>query len=207
MGAQWTIGLVGEAGSGKSTVRAWLAGRGAATLDGDAVVHQVLESDREVIEAIVARFGEEVRGDLGAIDRAALAKIVFGDRSALADLEGFVHPTVLAVTEDWLDRVESEVAVVEAIKLVESGLAASLDQLWLVFCDARARRIRLAERGWTVAEIDARQAAAPELAPKLALADVIIDNSGSWSATERQLEVAWARLTCGYGRVGMDVWV
>lgn len=197
MGARWTIGLVGEAGSGKSTVRAWLAGRGAATLDGDAVVHQVLAEDRSLIESVVARFGEEVRAGSGAIDRAALARIVFRDPVALADLEGMVHPAVIAVTMDWLGRVEAEVAVVEAIKLVESGLAAALDQLWLVLCDARARRVRLAERGWSDAEIEGRRAAAPSLPPMLALADVIIDNSGSWAATERQIGVAWARLTGG----------
>lgn len=197
MGARLTIGLVGEAGSGKSTVRAWLAGRGADTLDGDAVVHRVLASDNGLIDAIVARFGEGVRADSGAVDRAALARIVFGDPPALEDLEKIVHPKVIAVTESWLGRVEAEVAVVEAIKLVESGLAGSLDQLWLVLCDARARRVRLAERGWSAAEIEARSAAAPGLPPKLALANVIIDNSGSWSATERQLEVAWARLMRG----------
>ncbi len=194
MAACWTIGLVGDAGAGKSTVRAWLEARGVAALDADAIVHRVLERDRAVVEAVAARFGEEVRAAGGGIDRAVLGAIVFGDPAALADLERLVHPVVIRAVEEWLNKVESDVAVVEAVKLVESGLAARLDELWLVMCDRRARQARLAERGWSAAAIADRQAAAPPLAPRLALAGVIIDNSGAPEATERQLEVAWARV-------------
>lgn len=191
MGARWTIGLIGDAGSGKSTVRAWLGDRGAATLDGDAVVHDLLARDRAVAGAIAGRFGAAVLEAGGGIDRAALAAIVFRDAEALADLERIVHPAVIAATRAWLARADGDVAVVEAIKLVESGLHRAFDQLWLVTCDARERRARLAARGWSVGEIAARLGAGAPLAPKLALANVVIDTSGPRQATERQLETSW----------------
>jgi len=187
-----TIGLTGDVGSGKSTVREWLAGQGAATLDADAEVHALLARDRHVVEAVAARFGPAVRAASG-IDRKALAATVFADAAALADLEGILHPAVIASTRSWLEAAEAEMAVVEAVRLVESGAHDDFDYVWLVACDADERRRRLLERGWSAEEIGRRMSAATPLAPKLALADVIIDNSGTCRATVRQLEFAFGR--------------
>lgn len=189
MAPRLTIGLTGEVGSGKSKVLAWLAARGVSVLDADEVVRELLEGDSELGSAIIARFGTEVVGRQG-IDRKRLAAIVFGDAAALADLEALVHPRVLARIRDWLAGLSSPIAAVEAIKLVESGFHRELDQLWLVTCPAAVRRARLLARGWSEMEVERRMAASPPLAPQLAAADVVIDNSGDWSCTERQLEAA-----------------
>jgi dephospho-CoA kinase len=193
MSARLTIGLTGDVGSGKSTVRAWLGERGVATFDGDAAVHAVLAEDRAVIAAVVARFGPEV-GSADGIRRAILADRVFTDAAALGDLERLVHPAVLERTRAWLEAVTAPVAVVEGVKLVESGFHRALDRLWLAVCDLGLRRQRLIARGWSAGEVERRLAMATPLAPKLALADEVIDNSGSCRATRRQLEAAWSRL-------------
>lgn len=198
-----TIGLTGDVGSGKSSVLAWMAARGAATLDADAVVHQLLAEEPALISAVAERFGAGLRGDRG-IDRAALARIVFARAEDLRDLEAILHPAVAERVAAWLAARHAPVAVVEAVKLVESGLHRAFDRLWLVVCDARVRRERLAgPRGWSPEAIEARLAAAPPLAPRLALADRVIDNSGGRRATERQLELGWAGgLPCRPGRNG-----
>jgi len=192
--ARWAIGLTGDVGGGKSTVRGWLTAQGAAALDADAVAHTLLVEDAALRGAVVERFGASVQAAGGTIDRAALAAIVFREPAALEELERIVHPAVIAATRRWLARATAAVAVVEAVKLVESGLDTAFDALWLVVCDAPVRRRRLAERGWSAGEIDRRLAAGAPLAPRLALADVVIDNSGSWRATERQLAVAWSKV-------------
>jgi dephospho-CoA kinase len=199
VGARCVIGLTGEVGGGKSTVRAWLVEQGAVALDADAVVHQVLAGDSGVIAAVRRRFGATMVGTAG-VNRPALAAVVFADPVALADLEAILHPAVRAVMRAWLAGVQADVAVVEAVKVVEGGLASEMDQVWLVTCDRAVRAGRLGQRGWSAAEIARRLAAAPPPAPRLARADVVIDNSGSWPATVAQLTVAWARLSACGGR-------
>ncbi|MCE7937424.1 dephospho-CoA kinase [bacterium] len=192
--AQRLIGVTGAAGCGKSTVCRWLAEQGTATLDADQVVHDILARDAAVIRAVVARFGGGVERATGGIDRRALADTVFGDPAALEDLERLVHPAVHAAVRGWLDRIRTPVVAVEAVKLVESGLAATCSDVWLVVCAAAEQRSRLRDRGWSHDVIDRRLAASPPLAPRLAVASEVIDNSGPPSATRAQLTAAWSRL-------------
>jgi dephospho-CoA kinase len=186
------IGLTGDVGAGKSTVLGWLAQRGAATLDADGVVHRLLAEDAAVVEAVRARFGPRVFAG-PRVDRGALGRIVFADAAALTDLEGILHPAVLAATAAWLAVAPERDRVVEAVKLIEGGMAAMVDEVWLVTAARAARAARLAARGWPPDEVARRMAAAPPLAPRLAVADVVVDNSGPWPATERQLAAAWLR--------------
>src|SRR6187401_2103141 len=96
------IGLTGDVGAGKSTVRQGLAARQVLALDADEVVHQLLAEDPELRAAVAARFGQGVMSG-GLVDRSALARVVFADASALADLEGLLHQLVLAACAAWLD--------------------------------------------------------------------------------------------------------
>ena len=88
------IGLTGPIGCGKSTVAGWLAARGAVVVDADEVARDVTAPGQPAHDAVLAHFGDPVRGADGTLDRAALARLVFSDPAALADLEAIVHPAV-----------------------------------------------------------------------------------------------------------------
>src|SRR3954466_2552939 len=93
-GSVLLIGLTGGIGSGKSTVSAMLAEKGAIIIDADAITHELQEPGQAVFDAIVARFGSEVVAPDGTLNRGRLGKIVFADVDARKDLEGIVHPAV-----------------------------------------------------------------------------------------------------------------
>jgi dephospho-CoA kinase len=101
---------------------------------------------------------------------------------------------VIEAARAWLADVSADVAVIEAVKLVESGLHQELDEVWLVVCSRDECRRRLALRGWAPEHIERRLAASAPLGPRLAAAAVVIDNSGERNATERQLEIAWQKV-------------
>ena len=164
------IGLTGPIGCGKSTVAAWLAERGAIVVDADAIARQVTD-EPTVRAAIVAAFGSAVGGADGGLDRGALAATVFGDPGALARLEALTHPHVRPVIEAAVaaaDAGGAPAVVIEAIKLVESGLAASCDEVWLVTCDPASQGTRLAGRGVTAADAARRMAAQGDIRERLA---------------------------------------
>jgi dephospho-CoA kinase len=187
--------VTGPVGAGKSTVMSWLSDRGAATLDADLVVHRLLSEDAEIVDRVRQRFGDSVVAGTGPqVDRSALAAIVFADSAELAALEAIVHPAVGTAVADWLVAVDGEVAAVEAVKLIESGMHRQLDAVWLVTCGRTERHRRLVARGSEPDDAARRIDASPPLGPQLAAADVVVDNTGSPGATSRQLEVAWREL-------------
>jgi len=189
------IGLTGNIATGKSSVAHMLQELGAEVIDADRLAHYVMRAGTDVNARIVARFGSEVRTGQGEIDRSKLGAIVFSDPLALQDLEAIVHPEVLAETWERLDRCERSVGVVEAIKLLESGMANRCDSIWVVVCrrDQQVRRL-VENRGLSAAEAEMRIAAQPAPQLKVACADVIIDNSSSLCDTRRQVDAAWERV-------------
>jgi len=193
------IGITGPIGCGKSTVTGWLAERGAAVIDADDVAREVTAAGTEAASAIAATFGGELLRPDGSLDRSALGRIVFADPAALARLEAIVHPAVRPVI---LQRMEAAAAagapavVVEAIKLVEGGLAELCDEVWLVTCDADEQLARLLARGATEADALSRIGAQVGLAERLAPAATrVIDTSGSPEAASARVEDAWREAT------------
>jgi dephospho-CoA kinase len=188
------IGITGPIGCGKSTVAAMLAEHGAVTIDADQAARAAYE-EPAVRQAVVARFGEGVRRADDSVDRAALARIVFEDPAALRDLERIVHPAVRPRILAGIDAAEGRGAaavVVEAIKLVEGGLAELFDEVWLVTCDPPVQRGRLRERGVGAADADRRIAAQRHLRDRAEpVATRRIDTSGSLGDTRQQVDEAW----------------
>jgi dephospho-CoA kinase len=185
------IGLTGPIGCGKSTVAAWLGELGAVVIDADRVARQVAAPGGPVLPQIAATFGEDLIDEDGSLDRAALGRIVFADPAALAALEAIVHPAVRPVILEEMAAAEhtgAAAVVVEAIKLVEGGLASLCDEVWLVACspDVQLARAvaRAVARGADPSEAEARIAAQSDLVARLAPAATrILDTSGDLDAT------------------------
>jgi dephospho-CoA kinase len=192
------IGLTGPIGCGKSTVAGWLAGMGATVVDADEIARVVTAPGQPAHDAVLARFGDPVRADDGTLDRAALARIVFADQAALADLEAIVHPAVrpaiLAAIGD-ARAARSPAIVVEAIKLVESGLSGICDEVWLVTCDPGVQRGRMVGRGSDPADADRRIVAQGDLATRLRpVATRVLDTSGPETTARDLVDAAVADL-------------
>lgn len=186
-GAIPVIGLIGGIGGGKSAAAALLAERGAVVIDADAVGHEVLRRP-EIRERLVARFGSVILAacDLGAgagpkVDRRALAKIVFADATARRDLEAIVHP---AMFEDFGRTIaearasgSAAAVVLDAAVLLEAGWDRACDLV--VYVEA-PRAVRLARvertRGWSLADLEAREAAQQPCDVKRDRADYVLPN-------------------------------
>lgn len=190
------IGLTGPIGCGKSTVARMLGRLGGFVIDADAEARAATAPGAPTLGAIRARFGDAVFAGDGSLDRAALARIVFGDAAALADLEAIVHPEVRRRVEAALAGAEAREApfvVVEAIRLIEGGLGERCDERWLVRCEPATQRARLAGRGTSAEDAERRIAAQGDLAERLAgRVDRIITTDGPEEATRERVEAALA---------------
>jgi len=190
------IGLTGNIATGKSLVGRTLSRLGAQHIDADRLAHQVMASGTPAWGEIVAAFGPQIVGPDGDIDRSKLGAIVFANPTALARLEAIVHPEVIACTRRQIASSTAPVVVVEAIKLIESGMVQQLvDTLWVVTAPREVQLARLmAYRGLSRTEATMRIDAQPLQAAKVAQADVVIDNGGTIEATVRQVEQAWQEI-------------
>jgi dephospho-CoA kinase len=180
------IGVTGPIGCGKSQVVRWLHELGVHVVDADAEARAVTAPGHPTHDLVLRRWPQAAGPD-GSLDRKALGRIVFADPEALRELEQIVHP---AVRPRILARIEAAeeagapAVVIEAIKLVEGGLASHCDEVWLVTCDPAVQRERLTARGSSAEEADQRMTAQAGLARRLApSATRVIDTSGSPEAT------------------------
>jgi dephospho-CoA kinase len=194
------IGLTGNIGTGKSTVAAMLAELGAEVIDADRVAHEVMQAGTPAHGRIVEAFGPEVLDPDGEIDRARLGAIVFADPAALVRLEAIVHPATLEAIDCRVAATSAGVVVVEAIKLIESGMAERCDSVWVTTCrpEQQVHRI-MGGRGLDRAQAEQRVRAQPPQEEKIVRADVVIDTTGSLARTRAQVRVAWEHLMGGEG--------
>ena len=187
------IGLTGGIGSGKSTVAGLLAARGARIVDADRIAREVVEPGTPGLEAVVAAFRQEVLTPEGALDRPALAAVVFADPDARRRLDGIVHPLVRARASELVAAAPPDAVVVQDVPLlVETGQAASYDLVLVVAADLDTRVRRLVGRGLSEEDARARIAAQASDEQRRAVADVVLDNSGSVEDLEAQVDRFWA---------------
>jgi dephospho-CoA kinase len=189
------IGLTGNIATGKSAIMRLAAERGALTIDADEVVHDLLNGNKVIQEAVEDTFGQEVRLADGRIDRAVLGRIVFDDQPALRRLEGLLHPAVRAEIERRVAASPAQVVMIEAIKLLEGPLAAGCDQIWVTTCTPETQMARLQVcRGMNAGTAAARIKAQGPQAEKLVRADVVIHTDGLMAETQAQFAQAWEQL-------------
>jgi dephospho-CoA kinase len=187
------IGLTGGIGSGKSTVSALLAERGAVVIDADRIAREVVEPGTPGLAAVVAAFGDGVLTADGALDRPALAAVVFADPEARRTLDGLVHPLVRARARELEASAPAGSVVVHDIPLLtETGQASAYDLVLVVQADPEVRVARLVQRGLTEEDARARIAVQATDEQRRAIADVVLDNSGSLEALARQVDRFWA---------------
>jgi dephospho-CoA kinase len=192
---KYVIGLTGNIATGKSVVSEMLDRLGAEAIDADALAHELMGKGGPVWQAVVREFGQDILCSDGSINRKRLGSIVFADEAALRRLEALVHPAVIARTAELIERSQEPVVVIEAIKLIEAGMDKACDALWVTTCRKEQQLARLVEqRGLTEDEARQRIEAQPPQEAKLALADVIIDNSGSLDETWRQVKSEWDKI-------------
>ena len=193
------IGLVGRAGSGKSTVARAIAADGAAVIDADAIGHQVTDQDPEVRRALAAEYGADVYLADGTLDRRRVGAKVFTDSEARARLDALVHPRILTRAWEALNQLRLSghrgVVLLDSALLLKWGMERSCDAVLAVTAPEAEQVARLmASRGWT--EAHARSVLAvqrPDDAFREA-ADLTIENTGSVAELERAARAAVVRL-------------
>jgi dephospho-CoA kinase len=192
------VGLTGGIGSGKSTVAALLAAKGAVVVDADRLAREAVAPGTPGLAAVVARFGPAVLAEDGSLDRRALAQVVFEGPVALADLNAIVHPLVRAAIDQRLVELRASgpaVVVLEIPLLIESGRSYGAQAVIVVDCPPEVALRRLVEgRGMDEADARRRMAAQISRADRLAAADIVIDNSGPVAALGSEVDRAWELL-------------
>jgi dephospho-CoA kinase len=190
------LGITGNIACGKTSVGKMLVGLGVERyIDADAVVHHLYDAGQSIALQVAAAFGAHVVAADGSIDRNALGAIVFHDVEALRQLERIVHPAVGVALQQELALVsERGIAIIDAVKLLEGGSGALCQSKWLIVCSEEQECQRLVERNhMSEEEAWARIRVQPANAPRFALVDEVIDNSGTLQETERQVMAAFAR--------------
>jgi len=186
------VGLTGGVASGKSTVSAILAELGATVIDADRLAREVVEPGTPGLALIAETFGDGVLAADGSLDRAALAAVVFADPDARRQLDGIVHPLVRARATQLAAAAPPGAVVVHDVPLlVETGQASSYDLVLVVEADPAIRVARLVQRGLTAEDARARIGAQASDEQRRAVADVVLDNSGTPERLAEQVDRFW----------------
>ncbi len=192
------VGLTGGIATGKSTVAAMFAARGAAIVDADRIAHALQEPGQPCYRLIVEAFGAGVLNGSGRIDRRRLGSRVFSDPDARRRLESILHPAIREACQAEIRAAEAAdrvLCVVDAALILETGRRDRFHKVVLVTAPEKVQVDRLVRgRGLTEAEARQRMQSQWTTAAKAALADFLIDNGGDLAATESQVARVYAAL-------------
>jgi dephospho-CoA kinase len=192
---KYVIGLTGNIATGKSVVRKMLEHLGAYGIDADALAHRAIANDAPGYKPVVDTFGKWLLGPDEQIDRSRLARVVFADPQALSRLEAIVHPLVRQAIDVLVRRSKQNVIVIEAIKLLEGPLKQASDAVFVTYAPTDLQIARLMQkRGLTEEAARQRVNTQPSQEEKIAAAQVVIRNTGSFEDTWRQVVGAWQSL-------------
>lgn len=191
------LGLTGGIGSGKSTVSAALAARGAVVIDADAVVRELQSPGGAVLAAMVEAFGDTILNADGTLDRQGVADIVFTDTEQLKVLNGIVHPAVGAEIDSRIEaQRDTDNIVVLDIPLLVENKPYSPEGVIVVDTDPEIAVARLVEfRGFDADDARARMSRQATREQRLAEADFVISNDGTPADLEPQIEACWTWIT------------
>lgn len=186
------IGLTGGTGSGKSVVSRRLAAEGLAVIDADRIGHEIIEQGKPAYEDILGYFGGGILDGNGDIVRRRLGEIVFRDAEKLAFLNQCTHKYIIAEIKRQIGEAQREGAVkavvLDAPLLLEAGLDAICDEIWVVFADDETRLKRIMERDRVCEETaQARIASQKSWEEYRNAADKVIDNSRDIAFAEEQV--------------------
>jgi dephospho-CoA kinase len=191
------VGLTGGIASGKSSVSAMLAERGAEIVDADLIARQVVMPGERAWQKILDHFGRGVLTEDGQVDRKKLADLVFADQARLTLLNEITHPDIFARVAERLEhnRDREVVVVLDAALLIETGLADRVDVVVVVDAGDEEEQIRrLTAKGFDERDARARMAAQLPAEARLARADLVIRNVGTFEELTARVDEVWNEL-------------
>lgn len=195
---KFVIGLTGNIATGKSVVRKMLEHLGAYTIDADALTHRAYAKGAPGYQQVVDSFGKWLVNKDGEIDRSKLGNLVFNNSDAMVQLEAIVHPLVRQATEMLIKRSIQPVIVIEAIKLLEGDLRNVCDSIWVTNAPEETQVERLMrKRGMSRDQASERIHMQSAQSAKVAVANIVITNNGSYDALWKQVSAAWKEIVPG----------
>ncbi len=191
------LGVTGSIATGKSSACMLMVERGATHLDADRLVHRLYDPGKPAFDRIVAIFGDEIVGEDGYIDRKILGSKVFGKPDEMTKLTtaiGNIAEAVKEVVDGWNDTLgEDDVAVLEAVNLIEAGYGQWCDAVWLFVCEEDTARQRLMQRnGFSVEEANQRLASQRDWQERAPASDRVFHNDAGIAEFEAEVESAYA---------------
>lgn len=192
------VGLTGGIGSGKTTVCAMLAYRGAVIVDADEITREIQRPGTDAFAEIVDAFGDDVVAEDGTLDRKKIASVVFAEPERLQQLEAITHPRVGAGIAERVEELRNTDGVVildiPLLGASKSGSERFADAVIVVTASEPTRIERLVARG--MSEEDARSRIRAQItdSERLKMADHVLDNDGDISKLETQVDELWGRL-------------
>jgi len=191
------IGVTGNFGAGKTTVARMFVNLGARVIDADKIAHGVIRPGNSIHKRIVACFGRRILVG-NHINRRKLADVVFSDKKNLKILNNIMHPEILRIIKNRLkESSESQIIVIDAALLIESGLLPWINKLVVVKSEPRIQIERLKKCGVGVKEINRRLGVQLPQRKKINYADFVINNSGRRSQTKKQVKEIWYKIKRG----------